>query len=256
MVEIYYAKTGELQHKKKKDTDWVNALAFSPNGALLATADRNGGITIWDPENGQELFTLAGHKASVTALSWRGDSKLLASCGEDGAIKLWELQDGKQAKTWEAHKGGALSVNYTHDGRLVSCGRDSHIVVWNADGAKARSLEYSGELPLRATFNHDGSRVFASDFSGHIAAWKSADGKQIGDLEANPRPLAEQLAAAQMKVAELEKNANKPSPALQAAEAETANAAAEMEHASKALERAKTEQTTKENEVVRLKAEA
>src|SRR2546421_467280 len=127
--KIYSTKSGELQHKKKKHTDWINALAFSPSGAFLASGDRNGGITIWDPENGQELFTLAGHKASVTALSWRGDSKLLASCSEDGAIKLWEMQEGKQAKTWEAHKGGALSVSYTHDGRLVSCGRDNQILV-------------------------------------------------------------------------------------------------------------------------------
>src|SRR5438105_8197025 len=69
LVKIYSTKTGELQHKKKKHTDWVNALAYSPSGALLATGDRNGGITVWDPENAQELFTLPGHKSAVTALS-------------------------------------------------------------------------------------------------------------------------------------------------------------------------------------------
>src|SRR5437773_5283066 len=118
---------------------------------MLATADRNGGISLWDPDNAQELFTLADHKSAVTALSWRGDSKLLASSSEDGAIKLWEMQDGKQAKTWEAHKGGALSVSYTHDGRLVSCGRDNQLTVWNVDGAKARSIPFAGEIVLRAT---------------------------------------------------------------------------------------------------------
>lgn len=256
LLKIYNTKTGELQHKKKKHTDWINAIAFSPSGSLLASGDRNGGITIWDPDNGQELFTLAGHKASVTALNWRGDSKLLASCSEDGSIKLWEMQDGKQAKTWEAHKGGVLSAGYTHDGRLVSCGRDHQIVVWNADGGKARSMEFSGDLPLRAVFSHDGSRVFATDFSGRAVAWKTADGKTAGELESNPLPLAEQLAAAEKRAAELQKNAGKPSPALQAAESEAAKAAADMEDAAKTLEEAKAGQTSKENDVVSLKAEA
>jgi len=256
LVKIYSSKTGELQHKKKKHTDWVTAIAFSPNGAYLASGDRNGGISIWDPDNGQELFTLAGHKAGVTALSWRGDSKLLASCSEDGSIKWWEMQDGKQAKTWEAHKGGALSVSYTHDGRMVSCGRDHQIVVWNADGTKARAMQFTGEIPLRATFNHDGSRVFATDFSGHFYVWKAADGKQIGELEPNPLPLADQLAAAEKRIADLQKNANKPSANLQAAEGEAVKANTELDQATKALEQAKAEQTTRENEVVRLKAEA
>ena len=109
-MKIFATKTGQLQHKIKKHTDWVTAVAFSPNGQMLATADRNGGISIWDPDNAQELFTLGGHKSAVTTLSWRADSKLLASASEDGSIKLWELKEGKQAKNWNAHSGGALST--------------------------------------------------------------------------------------------------------------------------------------------------
>src|SRR5207253_6021296 len=87
LVKIFSTKTGQLEHKIKKHTDWVTAVAFSPNGQWLATADRNGGISVWEPDNAQELFTLPGHKSAVTALSWRGDSKLLASSIEDGTVK-------------------------------------------------------------------------------------------------------------------------------------------------------------------------
>ena len=54
LVKIYSTKTGELLHKIKKHTDWVTGIAFSPSGEMLASADRNGGICLWDPENGQE----------------------------------------------------------------------------------------------------------------------------------------------------------------------------------------------------------
>jgi WD40 repeat protein len=196
IVKIWSTKTGELLHKIKKHTDWVTAIAFSPNGQMLATADRNGGISIWDPDSAQELFTLAGHKSAVTALSWRGDSKLLASSSEDGTVKLWEMDEGKQFKSWTPHGTGALSVSYAHDGNLVTCGRDNSITLWDGTGKKVRDLEKFCNLPLRSVFNFDGTRVFASDFDGQMAAWSVKDGKRIAKLDANPLPTAFKLAAA------------------------------------------------------------
>ena len=147
LVKIFSTKTGELQHKIKKHTDWVTVVAFSPNGQMLASADRNGGISLWDPDNAQELFTLSGHKSAVTALSWRGDSKLLASSSEDGTVKLWEMQEGKQAKSWTAHGSGALCVNYSQDGQLVTCGRDKAVILWDGNGSKLRALDPGGPDP-------------------------------------------------------------------------------------------------------------
>jgi hypothetical protein len=186
LVKIIATNTGQVQHKIKKHTDWVTAVAFSPNGQMLASADRNGGISIWDPDTAQELFTLAGHKSAVTALSWRADSKLLASCSEDGSAKLWEMQEGKQAKNWTAHDKGALWISYCRDGRLVTCGRDNNITLWDSNGSQTKKLKSIDELPLRAAFTQDGKRVFAADFEGHVAAWSTTDGKHVGDLNANP----------------------------------------------------------------------
>ena len=197
IVKVWSTKTGELQHKLKKHTDWVTTIAFSPNGQMLATADRNGGISIWDPESAQELFTLTGHKSAVTALSWRGDSKLLASSSEDGTVKLWEMEEGKQAKSWAAHPGGVLSVNYAHADRLVTCGRDNAVTLWEGSGKKLRELEKCCDLSLRASFTADGERVFASDFEGRVMVWKVKDGKRTGSLDANPLPAPKTLAAAQ-----------------------------------------------------------
>jgi len=186
VVKIWSTKTGELQHKLKKHTDWVTAVAFSPNGQMLATADRNGGISIWDPESAQEVFTLAGHKSAVTALSWRGDSKLLASSSEDGAVKLWEMDEGKQTRSWTAHASGVLSVAYAHADRLVTCGRDNAVTLWDGNGKKLRELEKCCDLPSRASFSSDDGRVFASDFEGRLMVWNAADGRRIGALDANP----------------------------------------------------------------------
>ena len=186
LVKLYSTSTGELLHKIKKHTDWVTAIAFSPNGQVLATGDRNGGISLWDPDSAQELFTLAGHKSAVTSLSWRQDSKLLASSSEDATVKLWSAQEGKQIKSWAAHAGGALCVSFARDGRLVTCGRDDAVVLWDANGSKKGRFDFDGDLPIRAVFNDDGSRVIATDFSGHCAVWTVSDAKRLRELDTNP----------------------------------------------------------------------
>ena len=140
----------------------------------------------------------------MTSLSWRGDSKLLASCGEDGAVKLWEMELGKPVKTWNAHAGGVLWISYTHDGRLITCGRDNQIIAWDGSGSKLKTMQYSGELPLRATFSHDGERVFATDFNGRLIAWNTKDGKQLRELDTNPLPVSERLQKAQAELEKLE----------------------------------------------------
>lgn len=213
LVKIYSTKSGELEHKIKKHTDWVTAVAFSPNGEMLASGDRNGGVTVWDAESGQELFTTAGHKSAVTSLSWRSDSKLVASSSEDGSVTLWESSEGKQAKTWVAHKGGAMAVAYSRDGRFVTCGRDGTVITWGADGAKQKSMTVGGEMALNCAWVDDGARVVAGDFAGNVWLWDAKSGKQIGSLDANPKPLSERIAWARERLAEIQARGDKPSPA-------------------------------------------
>jgi hypothetical protein len=255
VLKIFSTKDGSLVHKMKKHTDWVTAVAFSPNGEWLASADRNGGIVIWDADNGLEIHTLAGHRAGVTALSWRGDSKVLASSGEDGAAKVWEMNDGRQVRTWNAHAGGALAIDYAHDGRLVTCGRDNQVTAWSADGGKLKSFEFTNELPVRVTFSHDGARVIATDWMGKISVWEAKTGERVRELTANPPALAEQIAAVQQRLNELASGSGKPSPEAIAAKEAWMGALKQAEQASNEVVRARAAITPKEAEVERLKAE-
>jgi Planctomycete cytochrome C/WD domain, G-beta repeat len=253
LVKIYSTKSGELEHKIKKHTDWVTALAFSPNGEMLASADRNGGLTVWDADNGQELFTTAGHKGAVTSLSWRSDSKLIASSSEDGTVKLWESAEGKQAKAWNAHSGGALCVAYSREGKLLTCGRDGSVATWNAEGAKQKAFEFAGEMALRCAWSEDNSRVIASDFAGKVAIWDVKSGKRLGELDANPRPLADRIATVQARVAEFRALGDKPSPALAEAEQALAKLESELAGARRQADQVQADFAARAQEVVRLK---
>lgn len=254
LVKIHATRTGEVEHRMKKHTDWVTAVAFSPNGEFLATGDRNGGVVLWDADNGQELFTTVGHKGAITGLSWRDDSRLVASSSEDGSVKLWETTEGRQARTWVAHASGVLGVAYSHDGRFVTCGRDGVVTAWTGENVRSKNLPFHGEMTLRCAFSHDGNRVIAADFAGRVGVWEVASGKLAGELDANPPPLAEQLAAAERRLAELQAGRPPAKSAEQtAAESTLAKLKAELDAAQAAADKARADFLAKAADVVRLK---
>ncbi|HEV8605496.1 MAG TPA: c-type cytochrome domain-containing protein [Tepidisphaeraceae bacterium] len=189
MLRVFATTDGEKLHNVKKHTDWITAVAYSPDGKWLATGDRSGGLYVWEGKTVREYYTLSGHKGGITSLAYRDDSKLLASASEDGSIKLWNMDGGTQAKNWNAHSGGVLSVSFTHDGRLTSAGRDKTTKTWKPDGAAEKTFDAFPDIALHTAFNDDGSRVISGDWSGAIRVFNTADGKKLGDLTPNPKPL-------------------------------------------------------------------
>ncbi len=228
LVRVFLAADGSQAYEINKHTDWITALEFSPDGVLLATADRAGGISVWEAATGREYSTLAGHKEAVSDLSWRADSNVLVSASQDGTIKFWNMEDGKQIRSINAHPGGVTGVECTHDGRLVSCGRDKQVKVWDASGKQLQSLPPFSDVALRCVFSHDGGRVVAGDWTGEIRVWNTADGKLLGKLAANPPTL--QMAAASAADA-----ARKAAEQAAAAKAEADKLAAQLAPLEKQL---------------------
>ena len=183
LLKLYNTKDGSLKKSIKKHTDWVTAVAYSADGGYVASADRAGGITVWEAASGEEAITLAGHKSAVTALAFLPG--LLASASLDGNIVLWDISDGKELKKWAAHAGGAEFVDFTPDGRIVSCGRDRTAKVWNQEGKALLTTAPMGEIALRAVLV--GDTVVAGDWTGKVQAYGIGDGgKPFGEIAVTP----------------------------------------------------------------------
>lgn len=65
--------------------------AFSPDGARLATASKDGAVWLWDPYTGDAQLTLRGHDGQVSALAFSPDGSRLATAGRDGILRVWTL---------------------------------------------------------------------------------------------------------------------------------------------------------------------
>ncbi|MCX6955320.1 MAG: hypothetical protein NTV51_24465 [Verrucomicrobia bacterium] len=235
VLKIYNTKDGSLEHRIKKHTEWVTAVEFSPDSKYLATGDRNGGLVLWEASSGQEMFSLPGHKGGITAITWRGDSEMFASASEDGTVKLWKAGDGSALRSLNANPGGVLSARFTHDGRIVTCGRDNKVQIWETSGKNVIALAFTGDLPNRVTFNEDGRRVIGSDWQGKVFVWDAKTGKPVGELEANPPTLAERVQTITKRIATLQAEREKLAAARTTAETDAQVAKAVLERAKKVL---------------------
>src|SRR3954470_1776015 len=70
-LKIYNTSDGSVEHAIKKHTDWVQAVAYSPNGKYLAAGDRAGGLWVWEAKSARELYNCTGHKEGVTDACFR-----------------------------------------------------------------------------------------------------------------------------------------------------------------------------------------
>ena len=87
-----------------------------------------------------------------------------------------------------------------------------------------------------------------------MAVWDAKSGKRLGEFDANPLPLAEQIALTKARIAELQAVGAGPSPGLGEAESAVAKLQLELASAKAVAAKAQDDFNAKAGEVVRLKA--
>lgn len=185
--------------KGNLDAEWICAVAFSPQGNLLASAGADGTIRLWDVATFQEdREPLKGHKENlhgwfgVCAIAWSPDGSRIASGGNDGTIRLWNAETGQEYVTpLLGHGSDGLdfgSVNSVawapYGDLLVSGGDDSTVRLWDPIGGQQVNAPLVGHdaAVSSVAFSPDGSRIVsaATEDEGTIRFWEVGSGAPIG----------------------------------------------------------------------------
>ena len=110
----------------------VTAMAFTPNGAMIATAESRGQVRLWDMNNATELYKWEYFSENPRSLAISPNGDALALGCFDGTLLLLDLDSGKEVYRAKAHEGLITSLDFDTSGRrIVTAGVDMNAVVWD-----------------------------------------------------------------------------------------------------------------------------
>ncbi len=130
--------------------DELHALAVSPDGATLVTADAGDDddtdylIRLWDVKTGAPLHTLTGAYGAQTTFRFTASGGLLGLSQKDGAHEARDMLSGKTA-AWQAAGDTTARQDISPDGRYVATGAGLVGEVWDAQTGE-RLARVEGKL--------------------------------------------------------------------------------------------------------------
>jgi WD40 repeat protein len=161
----------------------ITDLAFSPDGALVATASTDGPARVWRTGKGLEAV-LIGHALGVGSVTFSGDSSSIATTSEDGTARLWAV-NGRQIAVLAGHRAPVRSVAWSGDGRaVVTTGADGALRRLDALAEPVLGLVRQESYAVAAARSATGGRIVvaprgAVDVSVARGRYATAAGKRV-----------------------------------------------------------------------------
>ena len=153
-------------------TSGIRDFVFSPTGRLLASADQDSVLILWDVESGRELRRFNGHKHLIEGLAFSADEKSLLSAGYDKTIHLWEVATGREVKRWNIPEGIPGAVAFSPDGKYFAVNtNDGTLRVYDVqqEGPVRQFLGTRGDTGS-VSFSPSGARILTG-FGNTIFVW-------------------------------------------------------------------------------------
>ncbi|PSB09677.1 hypothetical protein C7B62_12395 [Pleurocapsa sp. CCALA 161] len=151
----------------------VLALAFSPDGQMLASAAQDQTIKLWNMVTQTEITTLNGQKLAANALVFSPDSQILAT-GSADMIKLWQVATQAEIASFTAHNLGIASLSFSPDGQILASGSvDQTIKLWQvATQAEIASFTAHNLGIASLSFSPDGQILASGSVDQTIKLWQ------------------------------------------------------------------------------------
>lgn len=164
-------------------TDAITAIAFSPDGAVLATGSRDKSVRLWSLESGKVIATIPDAKEQPNALAFSKDGKRLAIGDSSLEVRIVELPAGTVAATWLHPDAISEAVFDGPAERLLVTGFNGNAALYAVkDGKKLLELR-----AISGRFLPDGKELLLVSPEGPLKIVDAKSGKAKRELKANDK---------------------------------------------------------------------
>jgi WD40 repeat protein len=127
-VRLSFTDSGEV-HRILHNSRTVTVAAFSPDGSLLAVADGERTVRLWDVASGEHLRTLHGHTGMVRDVAFFPDGARLVTGSTDGTVRVWDVDSGQELASLPGARDAVNRVAVSPDGRRIAA-VDTALRIW------------------------------------------------------------------------------------------------------------------------------
>jgi WD40 repeat protein len=161
------------------------ALAFSPNGDLLAAVGENS-LAIWSLEGPEPVESISRPPGRAVSMRFSNEGEFLAGINDDGSVDLWSVRRGVHFARWKPHQGSVYDVAFAPGGKtLVTGSADGGACLWEIGETPREIRPFPRTLNAYFSFATDptGRRIAAGTSDGFIRIWDLATGHELAALQ-------------------------------------------------------------------------
>jgi WD40 repeat protein len=160
----------------------LRAVAFAPDGKLLAAGGQDKIVRIFDAATGK-VTTSINHPEPILDVAFSPEGTLLATTCGDNAMRVWDIATGTEKLTCRGQLGRMERVQFSPDGKLLlTSGGQDGAKIWDAGSGAVKRTWTVPKASLHCAVFANSNWIMAGDSQITLHLWNIETGAERARL--------------------------------------------------------------------------